>query len=620
MKVFMRFILPALLAIGAFYLFQPVLNGSFAGTWMLFATLGALVAGSWLLTNDGAEQGSLFGALLLVFGAPLLTGLLVGFFSWGAFHADAYEAQLGAEKDSSFNAALPPIDIRQAPLVSEDMARRSAEKRLSEIPSLGSQVVIGPFEKQIVRGQLQWVAFLEHSGFFRWLDRKTTPGYVTVSATDATDVKLVTEIKGKKLALRYLDSAYFGDEISRHVYFNGHKTLGLSEFIPEIDDDGVPYMVVPLHDNTIGADGSEIASVAVVDVQTGDIKDYDLKNLPAWVDRAQPAAFVKDQIENRGGYVHGWMNMSHQDEFTASDDPDLVFSGGKAYWYQGIRSVGNANAIIGFYLIDSRTKAARKFDLSGTTEEGAKKAAEGVLPEKHYTATNPLPFSVDGRPTFVMALRDGSGIPRAYGMVNVETYQIVAVSDTLQETLRKYQSQLNNGSGRMGVNSQVSQKVLAGKIARIGHVDHGGNTQFFLTLDSETSHIFVLDASVSDKLSLAEKGDSVVVSFEAGDAQVASVTQFEDMSILRQGGKAAGAAEDAESSRATQASSDSNPATRQGLSVVQGAGPVTASATPFAGASPKGASDAIANMAARADLGSTASTPRDGHPATAYVH
>jgi len=534
MKTVLRVALPLLLAAFAVYLLQPVLNLSFVSTWMLAFVLIGLTLAFFSWTSGGKDSaGRVALALIFTVAAPAAALVLAMFFSSAMVHADRYRDQLGVEKDASFNVALPPIDIRQAPLVSEDMARRSAEKRLSEISGLGSQVTIGPLEKQIVDGRLLWVGFLEHSGFFRWFDRKTTPGYVTVSATDATDVKLVTELNGKKLALRYLESAFWGDELTRHVYFSGHATLAMSEIIPEIDDSGRPYAVIPMHEKSIGMGGDEVREVLVVDVQTGEIAEYPLDKVPAWVDRVQPKSFIQEQIDNRGEYVHGWLNPSKADQWMTSDEPDVVFgANGRAYIYQGIRSLGNPNAIIGFYLIDSRTKAARKFDLSGTTEDGAKKAAEGVLPEKRYTATNPLPFSVDGRPTFVMALRDASGIPRAYAMVNIETYQIVAVSDTLQDTLRKYQSLLSRDRTHANVDSQVSQKVLAGRVARIGRVDHGGNTVFYLTLDTDKAHLFIADNNVSEKLAVAEKGDSVVIAFEAGDAQTASITQFEDRSIL----------------------------------------------------------------------------------------
>lgn len=85
---------------------------------------------------------------------------------------------------ANFHDALPPIDIDQAPLVSEGRALQAMQKRLSDIASLGSQVRVGRPVKQLVRDKLVWVALFEHSGFFKWFADGGTPGYLTVHAHD----------------------------------------------------------------------------------------------------------------------------------------------------------------------------------------------------------------------------------------------------------------------------------------------------------------------------------------------------------------------------------------------------------------------------------------------------
>ena len=51
------------------------------------------------------------------------------------------------------------------------------------ISGLGSIVDVGDFTLQQVDGELTFVAPLEHSGMWKYFDNKTTPGYITVSAT-----------------------------------------------------------------------------------------------------------------------------------------------------------------------------------------------------------------------------------------------------------------------------------------------------------------------------------------------------------------------------------------------------------------------------------------------------
>lgn len=68
----------------------------------------------------------------------------------------------------------------------------------------------------------------------------------------------------------------------------------------------------------------------------------------------------------------------------------------------------------------------------------SQRAAEGVMPEKRYSATNALPFMVHGEPSYVMALRDGTGLARAYAVVNMRSFNIVATGETLQAAIRLY--------------------------------------------------------------------------------------------------------------------------------------------------------------------------------------
>lgn len=84
-----------------------------------------------------------------------------------------------------------------------------------------------------------------HTGFFKWYNNSEgTPGYVMVSATNERDVKLIQNINGKPLKIKFQPSAYFGSRIDRHVYFNGYATTGLEDFNFEIDDAGNPYWIV----------------------------------------------------------------------------------------------------------------------------------------------------------------------------------------------------------------------------------------------------------------------------------------------------------------------------------------------------------------------------------------
>ena len=199
------------------YFGLPILNPGYLSFWLILF----LIAGVTFIPADEGTWPARAGVFLASLGAFVV---IVFALTFSGFHVHAYTNLLGAETDGHFSDALPPIDLRQAPLVSEDMARRSAKKQLASVPALGSQVELGDFQKQLIDGKLYWVAFLQPSSFFKWANTHTTPGYVRVSAEDPTNVALVTEIKGHALALRYLPSAFFGDNLERHLYTHGYAT------------------------------------------------------------------------------------------------------------------------------------------------------------------------------------------------------------------------------------------------------------------------------------------------------------------------------------------------------------------------------------------------------------
>jgi nicotinamide riboside transporter PnuC len=66
-----------------------------------------------------------------------------------------------------------------------------------------------------VNNDLYWVAPLLHSGFFKWINNQEgTAGYVMVSATNERDVKLVQNIEGKSIKIKY-PQAYFQSNLER---------------------------------------------------------------------------------------------------------------------------------------------------------------------------------------------------------------------------------------------------------------------------------------------------------------------------------------------------------------------------------------------------------------------
>lgn len=518
-------VLSGLLLGALIYVGSPTLAFDFSGIYaiVLFAAIPAvfLLGRVWLMGAWGAAA-VVTAAVMFVTTAPIL-------------HADAYYKMLGTETLANFQDALPPIDIDQAPLVSHDMALQAMQKRLSEIASLGSQVKVGTPVKQLVKGKLVWVAFMEHSGFFKWFKDDSTPGYLVVSAHDPADVQLVMELAGKPLKLRYLLSSYFGDQVERHAYRSGLRTVGLTDFEPEIDDNGVPYYVGTVFDHKVGFSGSDATGVITVHAVTGEVVKYDLGKEPAWVDRIQAEEFILEQMEDRGEYVHGYINLNNEGRLRVDGQLDLVYgSDARPYWVGGMTSKGTNNGLSGFYFVDSKTKAVRWFKVPSVSQETAAHAVENVNPEKNYTATNALPFLVGGAPTYVMALRDTQGVSRAFGMVDMRNNQLIGVADTLSATLRSYQAKRSTNRVGADIGSESKLVAVSGTVERISAEFRNSQTMYYVTLkvgDKTLGTIFTGSSDLSEELVLTKPGDKVELSYSDSATRVVGMNKFHNTDI-----------------------------------------------------------------------------------------
>ena len=477
--------------------------------------------------------GSNYARRVWITAAALLAVLTVlGVGSSRLLRTEAFRDLLGQESQGESTGALPVLDIRQAPLVDENMARRAAEKRLSDIPALGSQAYVGKLEKQVVRGRMYWIGFLEHRDFWKWRQANTTPGYVMVSAHDPSDVELVTEVGGKKLALKYIESAYFHEQADRAIRFSGHVGAIMLDLIPEVDDDGRPFLVAPVARKSILMSGSQVAGVLVLDVQDGATRYYDIGSVPAWIDRAQPQGLVTQQLQDKLYLVNGWLNPSDSGRLRVSGKLDVVYgTNGRAYYFGGITSMAKDGGIVAFSLIDSRTKESVRYPIAGITEEVAKHVAQGVIPEKGYRATNPLPFVSDGHPAYVMALTEATGVTRAYAMVSIIDQQKVAVAETLVATARLFQEHSATDRSKFAGGGAQTLLKAHGRVERIASEVRSGNTSYKFMLDSTKGRFFSAGEDISEELAITHAGDEVEVSYQESSGSAMGVLTFKNATI-----------------------------------------------------------------------------------------
>ena len=481
-------------------------------------------------TSKYTKNNFLIAIILIIFSivAPFITSSPI-------LRAKSYRNLLGSVKESQFSKDVSPVSVKDIRLVDEEMAMKLGDKKLGEIPAIGSVSKLGKFHIQSVKGELYWVAPLVHRDIIKWITSLDgTSGYVMVSASNPQDVRLVQEIDKNPIKIVYQPEAYFLQDLHRHMYINGLANVGMADFTLEINDEGRPYWVTSLYEHKIGFSGSDAIGVATVDAQTGEVKKYSIKDTPKWIDRIQPQDFIINQINDLGLYIKGFLNsvISEEGVLVPTEGTSLVYGDdNKSYWYTGITSSGGDESTIGFMLVDTRTKEAKLYKQPGATEIAAMRSAEGKVQEKNYEATFPVMYNILGTPTYVSSLKDKAGLVKMVAFVSVEDFSILGLGETKDEALRNYREVLSSKGNSIKLENDTTLEDIEGTILRISPDVKSGNTYYYITIDSKPNIIFNATSKVSNEIPLTSVGDKVKISFPKGEHGFLDIIEFDNLNI-----------------------------------------------------------------------------------------
>jgi len=436
-------------------------------------------------------------------------------------NAKDYRGLLGEVKNESFDEKISPIDLSQIPVIDEEYSLKIAESRLGELSALGSQVQLGTPTIQQVNGVLQYVIPLEHSGFFQWLSNKDgTPGYITVNANNPSDVNLITSLDGEDLKMKYLTSSFFSSDIRRYAH-SQNKTIGLTDYSFELNDSGRPYWVISEYEKQVGVSGRAVVGIMIIDAQNGEVTEYDTSSIPSWVDRVQPMYVVNDNINSWGKFVNGF-TLSKKDKLKATNGTNTIYNNGNCYYYTGITSVGSDESTVGFMLVDTKTGESTLYKMpGGITELAASQAVEGKVQQFGYTSTMPTLINVQNQPTYFTLLKDNNGDIKMYGMINVQQRNIIAVGETLNETMNNYVDSLTeNASNSLETSGEI--KTGKGTVERIGLLTTEKGSLFYIITKENNTTLIIAPSSISKELPLTKEGDSIT--FEYVDMGTSDIT------------------------------------------------------------------------------------------------
>jgi len=271
-----------------------------------------LVVESLFHVDSNLLENTTFTCSLTGLGVLLVAGLVVLIYQCDIFHSTSKQQMLDPTvKTEASDSIVAATDVQNLCTISKEVARKAIMvqmgdlKNTYEISALTKQSATCDFEATLASGKkvriqyddhIIYVGVLEHRSFWTWNKQKYSPAYVIADASDADKVYVVTEVNGKKLEIAYTNGAYFGYNLERHMRFEGYAGVILADFDMEINEQGLPFAPVTTMENSIGLSTPVVTGVAVVNLQSGDIKQYTPENAPAFINMIQPADVIYDRI------------------------------------------------------------------------------------------------------------------------------------------------------------------------------------------------------------------------------------------------------------------------------------------------------------------------------------
>lgn len=509
------------------------------------------------------SEGRLFILPMIVIVGLLLAALIGS----PIFSAQKYASILSV-KDAVFSDDLSEsLGTDSIALMDTASARMLGDREIGSLSNVVSQFNVSDDYTQIdYKGKPVKVSALDYAGFFKWIGSKSegVPGYVTVDP-----VSMSASYAECEQPMIYVPSAYFHQDAARYIRFH-YPTLLLGNLHFEIDEQGQPYYVMSIYRNTISLFGGKTAAGAIIlNPSTGELTRYALADVPNWADVVVDGDLLCEQYNWSGTLQNGFMNSLvgkkgckrvttyKADEDDENDDVPVsdygyVSKNGDIWIYTGVTSVNGDSSNIGFLLANERTGEAHYYSIAGADEKSAMSAAEGEVQEKGYQASFPSLINVDGHPTYIMVLKDASGLVKLYAAVNVEQYNIVTTASSQSECLNRYKQLLgigsdetssetndnanssnnsnsndgngnnigNNNNSYCGSSTDVQEPTIADTetdmtISDIKYIDINGNTYIYLIGEDDT--IYRAKAASHEDMLLLKKGDSVHITASGKD-------------------------------------------------------------------------------------------------------
>lgn len=453
-------------------------------------------------------------AKLIICAALLISG--VYFSTAGIFSAkQKFQSVHVTEK-----VEIETFDESETPAsVPPRFARNKMKKAFGQVPNT-SFYELGKLQIQKVDGEYVYVAPVEFSSFFKWVQGDSTPGYFMMSATDSTDNPKFK----REHPMVYTPSAFFNKNIDRHIRLTYPQLIFKGSAQLEVDDNGKPYYVKTYGDFISARNGFDPVGVIVVDPANGSTKKYALTDAPAFIDGAVSPEAVSLQNSYYGKYIHGFFNSVFgkkdvklpSDEGTEANVTPVFNDQGDMYYFTDFTSPKeDVDSMLGYSLTHARTGEITYY--TGNLEEsymdsqGALQIIEKKFIEKKWKGQMPVLYNFYGEATWLTPVLDSNGFLQNYFLVSAANPEISVFASTPNDALKQYKLSLQQQGATVDYASDTEEKTVTAKVVRVYKERISEVTNIYLLLDNKQN--FIVSSEVNPLAIYLQEDDVVTVTY-----------------------------------------------------------------------------------------------------------
>ena len=427
------------------------------------------------------------------------------------FNAKSYASRISVNTGKDFATEVKEVDFTKVPLLDKDSSSKIGDRVVGEMTDLVSQFYVSDMYSQInYDNKIVRVTTLEYDDMIKFFINRGTgiPYYVIVdSVTGAAELKKLDK------GMKYMPSAYFNDNLYRKLRFS-YPTVIFGDANFELDNDGKPFFVIPTIKYTGVGLKEEIDGVVILDPVTGESERYMVGNIPTWVDHVYNASLIIEQFDDYGLYNGGFLNsiFGQKNVVATTEGYNYVTMDDDVFLYTGVTSVASDESNLGFILSNLRTKETNYYLIPGAEEFSAMASAEGQVQQMSYESTFPLLINLNGRPTYLVSLKDNAGLVKMYGFVDVQDYQKVSVTDVSLGIYKARDNYLKL------VGNKKSDSLTEITVSSIETAIIDGNSYYYITDINGDKYRISIKVN-EDYIPFIKVGDTIKVDFTGTDVK-----------------------------------------------------------------------------------------------------